>query len=943
VQGEVKMVNDGQGMRGRVLTFGPFRLLSVQRLLMEDGKPIRLGSRALDILFALVEGAGELVGRDELIARVWPGTVVEEGTLRVHINALRKALGDRQSGVRYVENVTGRGYRFVAPVARHEADEPLRAIPATDCRRNMPAPLTRMIGRSEIVSSLATRLPRQRFMTIVGPGGIGKTTVALAVAGELSGSYADGACFVDLASLADPLLVSSTLATLLGLAILSEDPVPTLIAFLKDKQMLIVLDNCEHVVEVAAVFAEKLLRGAPGVHVLATSREPLGSEGEWVHRLSTLETPPAAATLTAAEALVFPAIQLFTERAMASSDTFELRDADVPIVADLCRRVDGMPLAIELLAARVELFGLRGLAARLDDRFRLLTNGRRTASPRHQTLWATLDWSYELLSETERLILRRIAVFAGGFDLASAVAIASDGVISAADVFDHILSLCAKSLVAADVTDETVVYRLLETTRAHALEKLRISNESAEIRQRHAVYFCTVCDGAEAQTRSNAEWLTTYGREINDVRAALDWCFSPDGDASIGTRLAAASAPVWFRLSVLDEYGRRLERALQYLKTAPSSDAALEMRLNTMFGHVLLNTGGPKIAAAFNRALEIASPLGNTAARWQALYGLAWERLLVGEYSSAVAFSERAHVDSIELGEETTTMSHRLMGLTHHFAGNHTAARDHCERVLSHPISAIARRDDRAYRLDHRVATRATLSRILWVQGLPEQAARTARLSIEDGLSSNDAASLCFALVGACPVMLWIGNMSEAGRLVALLLDHATRLTLAKYHFWGRCFDAALAVRHGDTANNAALRNDLLGDPLCDPWYVDTLGTLSEDLVGLEAIARAQTGRSDWCAAEILRVKATVILKEGTTDAAGAAEPLFRRSLDKARQQGALSWELRTATSLARLWQAQGRIRDAHALLASVYARFTEGFETADLMAARALLDELSS
>jgi predicted ATPase/DNA-binding winged helix-turn-helix (wHTH) protein len=928
-----------QGPREQVLGFGPFRLLLRRRMLMEGERPIRIGSRALDILFALLERPGELVDKDELIARIWPNVVVEEATLRVHIAALRKILGNGQSGIRYVENVAGRGYRFVAPVTRHEADEPRGDKPdaVTNHRHDLLAPLARMIGRADIVAALATRLPRQRFITIVGPGGIGKTAVALAVADKLSQSQGYDAFFVDLTSVTDPLLVPSALASAFELAVLSEDPLPGLIAFLRDKKALIVLDNCEHVVEAAAALADNVLRGAPSVLLLATSREPLRSEGERVHRLSPLEAPPASATLSVAEALAFPAIELFTERARASLDTFELEDADVPAVCDLCRRLDGMPLAIELVAARVDVLGVRGLLEHLDDGVHHLTNRRHAASPRHRTLHATLDWSYKLLSATEQLVLRRCAVFAGGFDLASARAIACDNDIGGSDVLNGILGLGAKSLLAADVSDDNVIYRLLDTTRAYAREKLRSSNESAEISHRHAAYLCGVWDDADDQTQRSAEWLEKHGRKIDDVRAAIDWCFAPGGDALLGRRLTAASGPLWFRLYALNEYGQRLQRALQALNAASTPDAALEMRLNMMLGNTLLHTGTSGMAAAFDNAIEIADRLGDTAALCEALFGQVYQCVLAGDYLSAVRSSERAllHVDG--RGAEAAVTSDSLMALAHHLAGNQATARCHAERALNRgsgaPIVA------RANWLDHRVSARAFLCHILWVQGFPDQATIAARGCVEDALSAGH--SLMSALLRACTVALWTGDMPAADRFIAMLLDRSARHSLMREHLWGRSFATVLEFRRGKMRGEIVLRDDMLSDPLSSPPYLETLGTLSEDLVGAEAVARAEAGRAGWCAAEILRANAAVMLREGALDAA-AAEIQFRRSLDIAHQQGALSWELRAATSLARLWQHQGRICDAHDLLASVYGRFTEGFGTADLVTARALLDELA-
>jgi predicted ATPase/DNA-binding winged helix-turn-helix (wHTH) protein len=937
------MISEAGVAGGQVLQFGPFRLDPLQRVLREGERPISLGSRALEILLVLVERAGELVGKNEIMALVWPNMAAEEATLRVHLAALRKALGDGQSGARYVQNVTGQGYRFVAAVTRLEQDGAAPAMPvtATEPHRGLPAPHTRMIGRSEIVSTLVMRLPQQRFVTIVGPGGIGKTTVALATADRLSAGYPHGACFVDLASITHP-RVPGTLASVLGLEVLSDNPVSALISFLADKHFLIVLDNCEHVVEAAAQLAEQVLRGAPGVHILATSREPLRSEGEWVHRLEPLGIPPSSATLTAAQALAYSAIQLFTERAVASLDSFELSDADASIVADLCRRLGGIPLAIELAAARVDLLGIRELATRLEDCLQLLTKGHGTAPPRHQTLRATLDWSYELLSGMERMILRRIAVFSGGFDLASASAVAAGDGVSAADVFDGISNLAAKSLITADVTGEQVLFRLLDATRAYALEKLDACGETAAIRRRHAE--SCYADWSAAETRAPGSAGRAPCREIDDVRAALDWCFSREGDASIGVRLTAASAPLWFQLSVMDEYRRYLERALQALEAARAPDARLEMKLNATLGHVLMHTRGPTpgMKAAFDRAYEIADQRGDTSTRWLALWGLGMAQAAGGDYPSAVDFAERAQPASIDLGDSAADASDRLMALTHHLAGNQAKARRHSEHALSRPTTITSHRNS-PHQMNRRAAAHAVFCRVLWIQGFPDQALRSAHDGVAEGLSADHAMSICYALFGACTVSLWAGDAPAAGRQIAMLLDHSARHALTYAQVWGRCFDAALQLRHGEAADRSGRCRELLRDPSIDALHLETLGSISEELVGDEVIARAETGRAGWCAAEILRAKGEIIVKQGAPDAAFAAETLFRRALDIARQQDALSWELRAATSLARRWREQGRIRQAHDLLAEVHARFTEGFGTLDLVTARTLLDELAA
>lgn len=495
--------------------FGPFRLLLAKRILLRDGRPLRLGSRAFELLAALVQRAGQTIANDELKAQVWPGIHVDEGTLRVHVAALRRALGDGVGGSRYVANVPGRGYSFVAPLT-HEPDDaadsegnageraadrpaynlldnlPAGNLPAGNLPAgNLPVSLTHVIGRDEIVASLAAQLRARRFLTILGPGGVGKTTVAVAVAEALAGTYADGVRFVGLGSLIDPALVPATVLAAFGES--STDagapPSPTLAALttaLRDRRVLLVLDNCEHVVEAAAALAETLLQAAPGVAILATSREALRAEGEWVQRLPSLAVPPRSAALGAAEALTYAAVQLFNERAMASVHDFTLADDDVPLAVDICRRLDGIPFAIELAAARIDVHGLKGLATLINDRLLLAARGRRTAQPRHQTLSALLDWSYDLLSEMEAAVLRRLAVFADDFSLDGAQAVAGD--LAGATLTDQLVSLIQKSLVVADLADDGTRYRLLTTTRLYALDKLRAAGEEPHALRLHAAH-----------------------------------------------------------------------------------------------------------------------------------------------------------------------------------------------------------------------------------------------------------------------------------------------------------------------------------------------------------------------------------------------------------------------------------------------------------------------
>lgn len=926
----------------QTLVFGSFQLIPERRLLLEDGKTVRLGSRALDILIVLTERAGQVVSKQELVARVWPKTIVEEANLRVHIGALRKVLGDGHAGARYVANVVGQGYCFVAPIERVAEEHRKTPAPSAVAQlATLPARLTRMIGRTEAVRALVEQVPVRRFVTIVGPGGIGKTTVALAVAEELLPTYEHGAHFVDLAALSDPKLAASALAAVLGVSIYTDNPLPGVLAFLADKQMLIVLDNCEHVVEAAANLAEQVLHRAPRAHIVATSRELLRADGEWVHRLASLESPPSDAALGATEALRYPAIQLFAERSMASSDTFELSDADVPSVADVCRRLDGIPLAIELAAAAVGLFGVRGVAARLDDHLSLLTRGRRTALPRHKTLRATLDWSYDILPAAEQVILRRLATFAARFTLESAAVIAAGGAIKVAEVADAVTNLVAKSLVTADISGEVVCYRLLDMTRSYALEKLRQSDELGEVFRRHARHCCDLLQRAESDwdVQSTKEWRATYGRRIDDVRVALEWAFSADGDPSAGVALTAASTQLWIELSRLDEHRQHLERALQSEPIVSGSDLAREMELNSALGNALFHTVGSTPAAlrAFARALTLAEQLNDAPHRLRAFSGLCAEHLVSGDYPEAVAFAEKF---KSALGDaasrEAQIISDRLLGLSLHFAGEQSRARQLGERVLNEPVTTVHRTRTSGVQYDQRVAAGTLLSRTLWLQGFPERAMRVAEDAVEVAVCIDHAISLCYALaVAAYPIARWTGEAAKAERFLAMLLERSVEHSFVFWQSWA----------HGyERLKSGAGRRHASAEPPRVPVgpQLDVFATLNDERAVDAAIELAEKGRPSWCAPEMLRLKAVRILSAGGSRAAELAEPVFMQSLNIARRQESLSWELRTATSLARMWRDQRRVAEARDLLGSMYARFSEGFASSDLVAADALAKELA-
>ena len=945
----------------RAISFGPFRLVPAQRLLLEDDNPVRVGGRALDILAALLERPGELVGKDELMARVWRGTFVDEGNLKFQVGALRRALGDGRGGRRYIATSAGQGYRFIAPVSVAQAPA-AAALPAAPTRQshNLPQQLTRLIGRADAVSRIVARLQRHRLLSIVGPGGIGKTSVAIAVAEASLNNCEHGVWFVDLAPLGAARLVPSAVAQVLGFDIRSDDPVPGLVGALRDRRLVLVLDNCEHVIEALATLATAILKGAAGIHILATSREPLRVEGEYVQRLPPLSSGFPSDHLGAAEALAFPAVELFVERAAECLGEFELTDEDAAIVAEICRKLDGIPLAIELAAARVESFGVRGLAARLDDRIRLLTNGRRSGPPRHRTLRAALDWSYEVLSEPERAVLGRLGIFVGGFTLDAACAVVADPALLKGDVIDAVAELTEKSLAVVETTETEPRLRLLETTRAYALERLAESGEWEAVAHRHADYYRNFFERAEgeAAARPADEWLADYAREIDDLRAALDWTFSPKGDVSIGVALTAAAVPLWVHLSLMEECRGRVERALAAIRAGPSGDLRGEMKLHAALANSLIFARGavPEIGAAWAKVHEIAEVLDDDEYRLRAMSGL-WNVCNdSGEYRGALLQAQKIRSLAEKRHDpEDLLISKRMIAVSRYFLGDYLSARRGLEHVLAEYTPSDRRTHIIRFQFDLRLRTRVPLARVLWSQGFAQQAMSAARDSLEDARATDHANSLCYSLaLAACPIALLVGDLAAADHYVTMLLDLSTTHALARWRACGLSYHGALVSRRGDVMNGLRLLCEGF-DELDHDWFaafniavlmseaLGRAGQIDDGLAAVEkSIARCERTEGRWLISELLRIKGELLLLQGTAGTTEAVEDVFRQALDWARRQEALSWELRAATSLARLLGDRDRINEARDLLAPIYERFTEGFGTADLQAAKQLLNELS-
>jgi predicted ATPase/DNA-binding winged helix-turn-helix (wHTH) protein len=940
----------------RSFAFGPFVLVPERQLLLQGEAPVRIGGRALDILTALVERPGELVSKRELMARAWPNIIVDESNLKVNMAALRRAIGDGPGASQYIATVTGRGYRFIARVQTNgSAGLSVPASAVAGRSHNLPTGTTRIFGRAEAIDLICRDLEGSRLVSIVGAGGIGKTTVALAVAERAIGLFRDGVWLVDLALLKDPSLAPNAIATATGLAAHSADMLATLCEFLRDREMLIVLDSCEHIIDAAASCADRILADAAGVKILTTSREPLLLKGERVRRLPGLGTPPSSSHLNAEDALVFPAIQLFVDRASDRLESFKLSDAEASTVGDICRRLDGLALAIELAATRIEAFGVNGLLKQLDDRFHLLV-GRRAGPERHRTLIATLEWSYGLLSAGEAAVLRAVSVFAGVFDVDGASAVSN---VAPAEVAESLAQLAAKSLLATDIDADGIAYRLLETTRSYCLERLQASGKDQEVRRRHAEHVCAVLDQAarEWTQRPAHEWGATYRGVLDDLRGALAWAGPDAANRSLLIRLSVAGTLLWNHFSLTEECRVHAAQAVKELDAAELAGTAFEMRLQVSLAGATIFVRGimPEVLVALRRALGIAVQIGDTDYRLRCLRMIGVYELFTGNHDAGIRTLET--FASVAAAEDPSALpeGETHLGIAELFIGRPQSARRRLERLYEHDLQDF--NDSRFVRFLYarNVDIGNVLSNAQWLTGSPDTAVRTAAATVEQALKTKHELSLSNALaVAACPVSFLSGRYDECGRYVTMLGDLVARHGIVTWSPVAIFYRGALACAQNealaegiDDLQRAIAEFRAINHLARMPYYLSAVanalarrGSFGDAETTIRAaldIARAQN--EGWYLPEIVRIQASILTAQGRTD---EAEALLVESMALAQQTGALSWRLRSASDLAKLWRAWSRGDDARKMLLPIYNEFSEGFATRDLVVAADLLASLA-
>jgi predicted ATPase/DNA-binding winged helix-turn-helix (wHTH) protein len=938
------------------LRFGPFELNVSERSLKKANQVIPLGGRAYDILIALLENAGEVVAKSELIAKAWPDVTVEEGSLRVHLSALRKALGDGQFGNKYIASIQGQGYSFIAPVTRLPADRD--GDNASAGMSNLPPALGRMVGRDDVVLEIQARLQTERLMTILGAGGMGKTTVALAVGHSALADFSGAVFFVDISTVRDKEQVIGAIASAIGLGSRFVDPKEALLEFLRPRRALVILDSCEHLIAETAEIADSIFQSAPNIHMLATSRETLQVVGERVFRLGPLDCPPEQPGLTASEVLAYPSARLFVERISARGGDFSLSDDEAPIVAEICRKLDGIALAIELAAGRAASFGVRNTMAKLGSRLDLLKFGRRTANPRHQTLIATLDWSHDHLSEIERVLLRRVAIFVGPFTLEAALAVAEEAGIDESEIAGALGNLVNKSLIGVGAGSRGPCYRLLDTTRAYALEKLANSGEQDSIAERHASFSIQMLESNPVNlfdlefTEAAANAVRDY---LGNIRAALEWSFGPNGDGPKSIRLAAAASQLLLAMSLLLECRTWMEKAID--RMTPDCDPRHQMKIQAALALSLMYTEGnsERVREAFHTALTFAQQHEDAHLHLCLLSGMSM--YLHGIVDAAGTYE--LALQSVAVAKKTgspddAAIADSMLGAAYCLRSDQLRAQEHLKRSL-HGLPHLRRFNAIQYLFDLRSSSLSALTHSLFFSGNLDQAVHYAKINIEQADRSGHPIGLFRALTNPMRLYFWVDDLGQVERSLSKLEHAAERHSLAPARAVALGLRGRYLIRVGRMAEGIQHLQESL-----EKLAIHRYEVLTSDLVSELTVSLAKQNARSEALALIDRSIAAVVkankplhlpaffLAKGSALASGdvpeslLAEEFFAKAMMQARQESALPFELRAGLELARIWIGRGEVQRAHDLISPIYSQFSEGLTTPDLILAKRILEQTS-
>lgn len=912
-----------------IYVFGAFCLCQSSRTLKYNDIDVSLGSRAFDLLAALVGANGQVLTIKELMAIAWPNSIVESSNVRVQVAHIRRALEACCADKRYIASVAGRGYCFVEPVDRFtrtteniltadSAGKVLQASVVVEARAQakLPAPLKVVVGRQSCIVELSELVRNKSLITLLGPAGVGKTTLAVLVAYEVQKDFDNNIFFVDLSTASCLETVIVALALAIGYKTSGGDLLPGLLDFLSTRKTLILFDNCEHVIAAVATLCMQITESISNATLLTTSREALRLSNEFVYMVNPLQCPPEAASVTAQQALLWPAIQLFMFKANEGGANSILADDDVACVAELCHRLDGNPHAIGLAASRVATFGIKGLANLVSKQFVLYWQGRRDLCPRQQTVEAMIGWSYHLLNGRDQQILCRLAVFHGEFPIEAAIAVASDDEFDAFEVSEAIANLADKSLIKLVFDYNQTQVRLFETTKAFAQVRLSRFQNKDQIAFRHALYYAEQLRLFVAQQEAIGQGLPDLMinlPKVGNVLAALEWVYSQRQDLMLATTISCMAAPLFLELSLLQESQRCCERALDLLPESLKSTGT-ELCLLTSLAITYYSSGNydGNLIAVVEKGLKLSQDLQDTKSMFHLLAGFHLAMIANGRIHDSMSVMSQYAQEVKQGGERAEAIiAHWMDGSSRHFSGQQAVADESFSAssilLAHHPLRPLL-----YFEAKEKIMSDLAKARVNWILGRQDYAVQLALAAIEDSRCHQDSFYLCATL---CFPVLLSGCLYELAEQLLVEMsstnsDHKMVVRQAIIHF----LNALLLLSRGNTRAaefHSQQCVNMLTMPKISFIRVDALQVLAEsqkengnlaqaEIVIDEAIGLAEKTGCTYNIADLLRTKAEVLMCLPNAEFR-QIESILQQALACAQSQAALCWERKIRFAMLRL------------------------------------------